>query len=384
MRMATALVQTAPGNMEFQEIPLPDLSPGSLLVRVEANGLCHTDVDQFDASDSFTADDPHRFPRILGHEIVGVIESMGDPTPFREGLAIGDRVAINPFNGCESCPACRRGDRMDCSGWPTFNNVYGAIPTTYGPGLWGGYSTHVYVEPLGIVYPFPARVSALDASLWNLLAGGIQWGVMNSGLQLGAKVAVLGCGQRGLAVIAAVKAAGAGVIMTSGLARDRLKLDLARDFGADLAVDIEHESLLDAAHGLVGHAGFDVVIDTSPVSYQPILDAIDLLRPGGTLVTVGLKTQPVPDFPIDRVTLKNITIVGSKGQTPDAYSRAAALIISDEIPLGRMRTHVFGFDQLERAISVLRGDDPTQSAINIVITPTFSATDGAEAPQPRV
>lgn len=96
-----------------------------------------------------------------------------------------------------------------------------------------------------------------------------------------------------------------------------------------------------------------------------------MLRPGGTLVTVGIKTRTVPDFPIDRVTTRGIRIVGSLGQTHEAYAKAAALIASHSMPLHLMRTHVLGFDHLDHAIELLRGSVAGQSAVNIVVTPTF-------------
>lgn len=374
MTAATALVQVGPRQLEFQEIAVPDhLDAGALLVRVEANGLCASDVDQYDGTDPyFELGDASRYPRIMGHEVVGVIEAMGAATERRAGVKLGDRVAIDPYNSCGQCEHCRQGNRMYCSGWPTRSSVLGHIPTTLGPGLWGGYATHIYVHPNTDVYGFPSSVSPLDATLWNPLAGGIQWAVMNPGLRPGAKVAVLGCGQRGLACLVAVKSAGAGKVIVSGLHQDRHKLDLALELGADAAVDVEEDSLLDQARDLTDSQGFDLVVDTTPHSFQPVRDGIEMLRPRGTLVTVGIKTSAMPDFPIDAVTLKGLRLLGSLGQSHEAYSRAAALVADSSFPLNKMRTHVLGFDRLEHAIELLQGKHPHEKPINVVVTPTRS------------
>jgi len=368
---ATALVQTGPRQLDLKQLPIPvELPPGSALVRVAANGLCHSDVDAFDGTDPFFTDNPEgRYPRIMGHEIVGHIERLGPAAPNREGLNVGDLVALNPYNGCGECSYCLADDRPHCTGWDTPSNLYGFIPSTHGPGLWGGYASHVYVHPTTILYPFPDHVDPLDASLWNLLAGGIQWAVMNPQLNRGDRVAVLGCGQRGLACVAAIVSHGAGPVLASGLTRDAEKLKLAREFGAEVTVDVEQENLVRVARDATDGAGFDVVIDTSPHSFSPIRDALEILRPGGTLVTVGLKTRPMPDFPIDQVTLKGIRLLGSLGQSHQAYSRAAELVAARTIPLHRMRTHVLTLDRLEEAIALLRGERPEQNPINVVLAP---------------
>lgn len=368
---ATALVQTGPQQLEYRQVELPaDLPPGAAIVKVEANGLCHSDVDAYDGTDPLFEGNPAgRYPRIMGHEIVGRIERLGPATENRSSLAVGDLVAINPFIGCGACPYCVDDNRPQCTGWDTASNLYGFIPTTFGPGLWGGYATHVYVHPNTILYRFGDHIDPLDASLWNLLAGGIQWAVMNPKMQPGARVAILGCGQRGLACVIAVRAHGAGHVLTSGLSRDADKLRLSREFGADTTVDVETQDLRQIAEAVTDGAGFDLVIDTSPHSFDPVADAIAILRPGGTLVTVGLKTRAMPDFPLDTVTLKGLRIIGSLGQSHDAYSRAAELVSEQRFPLHRMRTHVLGLDGLEEAISLLRGDRPDQRPINVVLRP---------------
>jgi threonine dehydrogenase-like Zn-dependent dehydrogenase len=109
----------------------------------------------------------------------------------------------------------------------------------------------------------------------------------------------------------------------------------------------------------------------------PLFDAIRIVRPYGTIVLVGLKTTPVPGFPIDEVTLEGITLLGSMGTTDAAYRRAADLVADGSLPVAKMRTHVFGLHALESAIAVLRGADPSEFAINVVITPTTSGHAGA-------
>lgn len=372
MNKALALVQTGPKQLEFKELDLPELEPGAVLVRVEANGLCHSDVEAYDGDEPASGNVPTNYPRILGHEVVGTIEAMGQLTSSREGFRVGDRVGINPFNSCGTCEFCIADKPGHCTGWGVENNILGYIPTTFGPGLWGGYATHTYVHPNTALYRFPASVDPYDATLWNPFAGAFQWGVMDTNLVAGEKVAILGCGQRGLAMTAAVKSAGASTVLTTGLTRDRHKLDLSREFGADVTVDIEQENLVDVADRVTDGIGFDVVIDTSPLATQPILDAIRIARPGGRLAVVGMKLRNIPEFPIDQVTFKSLRILGCFGQGHDAYSRAAEFVSTTDLPLHKMRTHVFGFDRLDEAIALVRGERPEEKSINVVVTPTRS------------
>lgn len=371
---ATALVQTGPTDTEFQEIPLPRLIPGSALLRVEANGICASDIDAFEGhGGGFDPADMSQYPRINGHEIVGVIEDVGPGVAGRKDLRVGDRVAVNPWLSCGNCDACRRSQPQFCQGMPWVRSCYGFIPTTIGAGLWGGYSTHVYIDPNAILYTFPNEVSALDAALWNPLASGIQWAVKDAGVTLGSKVAVLGSGQRGLACVAAAKAAGAGAILATGLSRDAHKLALATRLGADVVVDVEADDVVSRGAELTGGSGFDIVIDTSPGAEQPILDAIRMLRTGGTLASAGIKGRPLTQFPIDAVTTKGIRMIGVLGTSHEAQQMAADLVISGSLPLHELRTHTFGFDQVPLALEVLQGRVEGENAINIVVEPEFRA-----------
>jgi threonine dehydrogenase-like Zn-dependent dehydrogenase len=368
--LATALVQTGPRTVELREFPLPTLAPGAALVRVEANGVCGSDIDAFEGRDRLPmpAGRP-RYPRITGHEIVGIVEELTPQRAARDGLSVGDRVGLNPFLACGACRACLSGAAQMCTGSEGVPSVHGYLPTWREPALWGGYATHCYVSPQTILYRFPATVDPLTATLWNPLAGAIQWAVLTPGTTIGTSVGVLGCGQRGLAAVAAVRLAGAGPVLTTGLAADRHKLDLAREFGADVAVDVEHDDPVAAARQLTGNRGLDLVVDTTPHSTRPVLDALDMLRPGGTLVVAGIKATSV-DFPIASLVARNQRLIGVNGQGDEAYRRAAELIAARPVPFERLRTHVFGLDRFEEALDTLTGKVPDAKAINVVVVPT--------------
>ena len=367
MNKAVGLVQVAPKQCELQEFSLPTLEEGAVLVRVEANGLCASDIDAYNGIDSYW--DGRQ--RILGHEIVGVIEDMGAKTKIRDSFNVGDRVAVNPFVICGMCTACLRGDQQGCNG-TRVRLRYGAVPTEVEPALWGGYSTHVYIPPNGILYRVPDGIGALDATLWNPISGGYEWAVVRGGIQPGQKVLILGPGQRGLASIFAIRHAGADQVVVTGLDRDQYKLDLAMELGADATINVEKENLIERAKELTGGAGFDVVIDTTPHATQPLVDALEVVARTGTIVAIGIKNRPLDGFPIDKLLMKRVRLQGWVGQSNDSFQRALDLIGSERFPVHKLRTHVFGLDELGTAIDVLGGVNTTEKAVNVVVTPTWA------------
>jgi threonine dehydrogenase-like Zn-dependent dehydrogenase len=360
---AEALVQYGERDLRLTKVPLPQLEEGAAILRVEACGLCGSDVDAL-AGESGSV-----FPRIMGHEIVGTIEAIGPGG--RRDVSVGSRVAVDPWLPCGGCRYCLAGAAQFCTGWnwkgSRFSS-YGFIAMINEPGLWGGYSSHVYIHPKTVLYPIPESLSALDAALWNPLGAGIEWAVLKPGTAVGSTIAILGCGQRGLTSTVAARAAGASRILVTGLGRDVRKLELARAFGADIAVDVESEDLRDRMRELTPTGKVDVVVDTAAFSTRPVIDALTLVRPGGRIVYAGLKAKAVDRFPIDKAIVKGVTMIGVLGVSSDAYRRALELLASHRLHLEQMRTHVFDYRDAVEGIDTLAGRIDGEQAINVVLT----------------
>jgi threonine dehydrogenase-like Zn-dependent dehydrogenase len=246
---------------------------------------------------------------------------------------------------------------------------YGFISTSVPPGIWGGYASHLYLHPKAVLHRVPAGIAPDLAVLFNPLGAGIRWGVTLPGTTVGATVVVLGPGQRGLATVAAAKVAGARTVIVTGLTRDQHKLELARQLGADHTIDIEHDDLVPRVREITGGAMADVVVDVTANATSPVVDAIDIVRAGGTIVLGGLKGAAVPSFPSDKIVLRGIRVLGARGVTAPAYRDALDLIASERFPFERLRTHVFPLADAERAIQTLAGEIPGEHAINVVIQP---------------
>jgi threonine dehydrogenase-like Zn-dependent dehydrogenase len=266
------------------------------------------------------------------------------------------------------CRFCLLGEHALCVGWGR-PRTYGFGLTSEAPALWGGYATHLYVHPNTVLYPVPGHVGPELAALYNPLGAGVDWGVRAAGVTVGSSVVILGCGQRGLACAIAARAAGAALVVVTGLARDAHKLEVARQLGVDAAIDVDGEEITEVVARLTGGSGVDVVVDTTPGALDAVRDAASMVRPAGTIVLGGLKGRGVPDFPVDRIALAGITVRGMRGVSSEGYRGAIALIASGRFPLDRLRTHSFPLDAAARAVEVLAGEDPSERAINVVINP---------------
>lgn len=363
MSFAEALVQHGERDLRLTEVPLPELKEGAAILRVEACGLCGSDIEAL-AGESGAA-----FPRIMGHEIVGTIEAIGPGG--RLDVSVGTRVAIDPWLPCGGCRYCLAGTSQFCTGWnwkESHFSSYGFIAMANEPGLWGGYSSHVYIHPKTVLYPIPASLDPLDAVLWNPLGAGIEWAVLRPGTAVGSTIAILGCGQRGLASTIAARVAGASRILVTGLGRDAPKLELAREFGADIAVDVENEDLRERMRELTPSGKVDIVVDTTSFSTRPVIDSLTLVRPGGRIVYAGLKAKAVDGFPIDKAVVKGVSMIGVLGVSSDAYRRALDLLGSHRFPIERMRTHLFDYRDAIEGIDTLAGRVEGEEAINVVLT----------------
>ncbi|MEO8605393.1 MAG: zinc-binding dehydrogenase [bacterium] len=350
-RIARAIVQTAPRTFELRELPLPDIDADSALLRVEACGICGSDAEQYEGVI------PVRMPLIPGHEPLGIIDQIGERAAKRWGVNVGDRVAVEALIPCAHCPACRAGQYQRCRGRGGLFG-HGYVPLSRAPGLWGAYAEYMYLDPHSIVHPVRSNVPAGIAAMFNMLGAGFRWAVEIPDTRPGDTVVVLGPGQRGLACVIAARAAGAGLIIVTGLTRDAHKLELAKQLGADHVIDVEQDDARDRIQTLTRGQGADVVIEVSANAPEPVAEALYYIAPGGTVVLAGVKGfKAVPDFISDLIVVKEVTVKGAFGVTHRSYEQAIRLIESGTVPLASLHTHEFPLAKAAEAIETLvRGE----------------------------
>lgn len=354
------MVQVGTRDLRASELPIPEIGDDDALLRVEACGLCGTDVEQYDGLLS-------HYPIIPGHEIVGTIAEIGGNASARWGVRPGDRVAVEPRLVCHRCPSCMRGSKQ-CERYPSDQyRTYGLTSTSVAPGLWGGYAEYLYLHPDTTLHRVPDGVDPELAVLFNPLANGIEWAVEAPQPQFGDTVVVLGAGQRGLASVIALRARGITDIVVTGLSSDSHKLKVAEQLGA-VTVDVQRQNLKEVVREVSGSSMAAVVVDTTPRATEPLLEALDLVRPGGTVVVAGLKGKPLTGFNSDDLLLKEITIVPGVAASHHVYGQAVEMVAAELERVSLLRTHSFKMEHAAHALEMMAGDGPSEPWISMVLT----------------
>jgi threonine dehydrogenase-like Zn-dependent dehydrogenase len=355
-----AMVQTAPRKLEAQELPIPDITEDSGLLRIEACGICGSEYVQFEG----VLRTP--MPAIPGHEPLGVIAKIGDRAAARWGVDVGDRVAVETMLSCRFCEPCLDGRYHLCR----TRRIYSYIPLSDEPGLWGSYSQYMYLDPNSIVHKIDRELPPEVAVMFNPLGAGFRWAVEIPQTGPGDTVVILGPGQRGLASVLACREAGAEKIIVTGLAADARKLELARQFGAHHTIDVDNESAKQRIRELTDGVGADIVVDVSSYATAPVAESLDYVAPGGTVVLAGVKGfKPIPDFVSDKIVMKEISIRGAIGVTSSGYSSAIRLLESRRYPVQDMHTHDFALRDAELAIRTLAREIPDEESIHSCLIP---------------
>ena len=354
------MVQTAVRKLEPRDLPIPEIDDESALLRVEACGICGSDYEQYEGMLRTP------MPVIPGHEPLGVIEKIGDAAARRWGVDVGDRVAVETMLSCRFCSECLGGRYHLCRE----RRIYSYIPLAESPGLWGAYAQYMFIHRNSVVHKIDRTLAPSTAVMFNPLGAGFRWAVEMPRTGPGDTVLVLGPGQRGLASVIACREAGADRILVTGLAADAAKLALAREFGADVAIDVENENALARVRELTDGLGADVVIDVSSYSTAPVAQALDFVRPGGRVVLAGVKGfKAIPDFVSDKIVMKEISLQGAIGVTSSGYRSAIRLLESRRYPVEKMHTHDFALRDAELAIRTLAREIPGDESIHSCLLP---------------
>lgn len=359
-------MRVAPGTTELREFPLPDLPDDGALLRMDVAGICGTDVKMY-------AHPPFRDPVIMGHENVGTIARAGRGFSKRHGVTEGDRVFAEHYVGCYHCEWCRAGEYRHCEAtdWRTNPDAirYGYTSAARPYHLWGGFAEYLFLPWNAVIHRLPDTITDELAGILTPLSNGIEWALRDGGVGYESMVLIEGPGQQGLSQIVACRQAGASLIVVTGTARDGARLRLAKELGADHALDVATTDPLDAVMAITHGRGVDVVIDcTAGAGTTPILLGVDALkRRAGTLVVQG-ELAGFPDFPLKRVTEKAITIKSARGHSYRSCELAVEQAASRRFPLERLTTHTFGLDEVDTAIRAV-GGDVDENVVHVSLLP---------------
>ena len=324
---------TGIGQVEIRDVPRPELTgQRDVLLRVCAVGVCGSDVHYY--TTGRIGEHVVEFPWVVGHEPAGVVAEAGSEVT---GLAPGQRVVIEPAISCGQCDQCRRGRRHTC-----LHIAFISSPTERPGAL-----ADCIVMPAEACYPMPDGMTMAQGALTEPLSIGL-YAQRLAAAPPGAAIAILGTGPIGLSVLLALRDAGPATIYATDLLEPRLAL--ARRFGAEWTASPGQRDIV-AAIGEREPHGLDVVFECA--GEQSTLDqAVDLLRPGGTLLMIGIPETERVSFNIDRLRRKEIRIQNVRRQN-ECVAPAIERVASGAIDVDPLVTHRFPLEEAQAAFDLV-------------------------------
>ncbi|QNI38332.1 zinc-dependent alcohol dehydrogenase [Edaphobacter albus] len=344
-----ALLLSEYRHLELADVPLPQPAADEVLLRIEACGICGSDVHGYDGSSG------RRIPPIImGHEAAGVIAKVGSGV---KGWKEGDRVTFDSTLYCGKCQYCQRGEVNLCDN----RQVFGVSCKDY--RRHGAFAEYLVV-PARVLYFLPAELSFVEAAMVEAVSVALH-AVQVSGFQPGETALVLGAGMIGSLIVQSLRVADAAHIFV--VDPDESRVQAAARSGAHTPIHLLQEgngsdvtqAVLERYPGGVDHVfeavGFGITVKT----------AIDVVRKGGTVTLVG-NIEPEVKLPLQDVVTRQIRLQGSAASAGE-YPRAIELLASKKIDVSPFISAVEPLSRGASAFDRLYRREP--NVIKIVLTP---------------
>jgi L-iditol 2-dehydrogenase len=326
------MVLRTPSELVLDDVALPDVPAGHVLVHITHSGLCGTDLKIYKGAI------PAQYPLIMGHEMVGE-------------LADGDRVIIDPVLFCGTCFHCRMGQTNLCS-------AGGLI----GRETNGGFAEYAAV-PAGQVFRLPDSLDLRIAPLIQVATTCLHAQRLAS-VSLGESVAVIGLGVSGQLHVQIAKARGAGKVI--GISRSRFKNDLAKQLGADVVIESGPSAVAKVLEATDGR-GADVVIECTGVMTS-IADAIRMARFGGRIQMFGITNATSGALPFYDLYFKELTLINNRAATAQDFPVTIDLVARGVVRLEPLVTHRMALDELGAALGMV--EDGAERRLKIILDHT--------------
>ena len=333
-----ALVKTTPApGLDLVEVPVPGVASGEVRVRVLRTGICGTDlhIQSWDAWAASTI----KTPRVIGHEIAGVVDVIG---PGVDTVELGDLVSIEGHLVCGRCRNCLAGRRQLC-------------PNTVGVGVNrdGGFAEYVVV-PATNVWRHPPDRDLDVAAIFDPFGNAVHTALAFS--TLGEDVLITGAGPIGIMAAAVVRHAGARHVVVTDISDFRL--ELARSLGVTRTVNVATTDLQTVITELGMKEGFDIGLEMSGAA-AALRSMVDVMAHGGEIALLGLPTGDVHDLPVDwaRVITSMLTVRGIYGREMFETWYAMSVLVGAGLDIRPVITHRFSFRDFEAAFGTARSGD---------------------------
>ena len=333
MRRMKAAVYYDKEDIRLEEMPVPKIGDGEVLVQMKVCGVCGSDLMDWYIKP--------RAPIVLGHEPVGTISEKGVKT---NGFELGERVFVHHHVACLKCHYCLHGDFTLCE---EFHKTR-IVP--------GGFAEKIRVPNRNLAIDtlkIPDQVTDEEATFIEPLGCCLR-ALKKCKIQIGDVVAVLGCGGTGALHIAVSKLLGASMVVASDFFEERLRR--AKEFGADVIINAKEESLRDVVQSVSGGRGADVVVVTAP-SISAYSNALETVRRGGTVCAFA-PTEPGKTLQVSPKGLffSEVKITPSYSTSHVETREALELIRNRRVDVAGMVTSRFALSEVEAALKAARED----------------------------
>ena len=311
-------VMTAPGEIVFREIPVPQPGPGEVLVKIKRIGICGSDIHVYHGKHPFTS-----YPVTQGHEVSGQIAALGEGVT---GLSVGQKVTIEPQVVCGKCYPCRHGKYNLCEELKVMG-----FQTT-------GTASEYFAVDAGKITPIPEEMTYDEGAIIEPLAVTVHAARRFPEMK-GAKVAILGCGPIGILLAQSCKALGAEAVMITDISQKRL--DLARTCGVDFAINTRERDFGEAMVACFGPDKADVIYDCAGNDIT-MGQAIKYARKGSKIVLVAVYAGMAT---VDLAVLNDheLDLDTTMMYRHEDYVEAIRLVNEGKIPLKPLMTKHFAF-----------------------------------------
>lgn len=333
-------VMTAPGEITFHEIPIPEAGEGQVLVRIHIIGICGSDIHVYHGKHPFT-----KYPVTQGHEVSGEIMALGKDV---KDFTIGQKVTIEPQEYCGKCYPCTHGKYNLCEELKVMG-----FQTT-------GTASHYFAVDASKVTPIPENMGYEEGAMIEPLAVAVH-AVRRAGDVAGLKIAVIGAGPIGNLVAQTAKGMGAAQVMVTDVSDYRLKL--AKECGADFVVNTKDKEFGAAMLESFGTDKADIIYDCAGNDIT-INQAIRCARKGSTIILVAvLADMAKADLAVlnDHELDMNTTMMYHH----EDYVKAIEMVEDGKIFLRPLMSRVFPFDQFKQAYEYI--DANRETAMKILI-----------------
>lgn len=330
-----AVLLTGIGRMEVADVPEPRIkSPKEVLLKIKMVGVCGSDIHYYETGR--IGSQIVEYPFIVGHECTAVVEAVGDAVTR---LKVGDKVFVDPAIVCHSCDQCRQGRGNTCR-----NSKFLGCP-----GQVSGCLCEYIVMPEYCCFALGDKITFSQGVLCEPLAIGL-YALGQVCLPKGADIAILGAGPIGLSCLLSAKSKDLDDCYVTEKIDERV--EVAKKAGAFWVgnpnkEDIVKEILLHKPEGM------DAVFECAG-QQETIDQAIELLKPGGKLMVIGIPRTERISFLIDKIRRKEITIINVRRQNK-CTQRCIDLMASGRVSVDFMITHKFKAEQAQKAFDVVAG-----------------------------